>query len=76
MPAATSKPKASQLSLTGLRAAVAPEPLLAQRFTIRLSRAEFETLQRVATVTGTTMSHAARRILALAAAELLAEQEA
>lgn len=72
---ATSKPKDPGLSISALREALAPDPLLSQRFCMRMSRAEHDLLQRLSGAAGTTASHTVRRLIALAA-EALLEQEA
>lgn len=73
--ATSTKPKPEPvLSLAGLREILQPEPLMSARLTVRISRREHEQLQRVATAAGVTTSHAVRRLVALAAETLLAEQ--
>lgn len=73
---ATAKPKPAPLSLSDLRQALAPEPVMSTKIGIRLTRTEHERLQRLASAAGVTLAHCARRILATAAEALLAEQEA
>lgn len=75
MPAATKPCPEPALSLTGLQL-LETEPHLSQKFCMRLSASLWADLQRVSSAAGVTPSHAARRLLALGTAALLADQEA
>lgn len=74
--AATSKPKDPGFSIAALREGLVAEPVLTQRFCMRMSRVEHDLLQRLSGAAGTTSSHTIRRLIAMAADALLAEPEA
>lgn len=72
----TTKPKPSPLTIADLREALAPEPLMQAKIGIRVTKAEYDRLQRLAAAAGVTTAHACRRVLAIAAEALLsADQE-